>query len=66
MFRYSKDGGYNWSNAKRRSMGLMGEYSTRVLYQNMGLFRKELVLEFSCSSPRKRDLHGCTAQLSAA
>ena len=66
MFRYSKDGGYNWSNAKRRSMGLMGEYNTIVLYQNMGLFRKELVLEFSCSSPRKRDLHGATAKLSAA
>lgn len=66
MLRYSKDGGYNWTNYKRRTMGAIGEFATRVFFQNMGLQRRELVLELSCSSPRKRDLHGATATLKAA
>lgn len=66
MLRYSKDGGYNWSGARRKSMGAVGEYQTRLMFQNFGLMRKAVVLELSCSSPRKRDLHGATATLRAA
>jgi len=54
---YSKDGGRNWSNKKRRSIGKIGQYQQRVKLMRMGIGR-QWVFKISVSSPRKRDLLG--------
>lgn len=60
--QYSKDGGHNWSNWQRRSIGKVGEYQDRlrVKYQQLGTSR-QWVFRFRVSSPRKRDLLGAVA-----
>lgn len=64
MLRYSQDGGNNWSNWKRKTMGKLGEFMTRVRYLGgFGLIRKHVTIELSCASPRKRDLLGASATL---
>jgi hypothetical protein len=55
--RYSKDGGRNWSNWKRRSLGAIGEYQKRIKLKRMGVART-WVFDIKVSSPRKRDLLG--------
>lgn len=55
--RYSKDGGRNWSNWKRRSIGKIGEYQQRVKLNRMGLGRT-WIFDIKVSSPRIRDLLG--------
>jgi|LNAP01.1.fsa_nt_gb hypothetical protein len=54
---YSKDGGHNWSNKKRRSIGQIGQYEQRVKLMRMGRGR-QWVFKITVSSPRKRDLLG--------
>lgn len=55
--QYSDDGGYNWSNWDEESIGLTGEYTTRVVFTRLGSCRQR-VFRLRCSSPRKRDLLG--------
>lgn len=55
--RYSKDGGRNWSNWKRRSIGQIGQYQQRVKLMRLGVSR-QWVFDIKVSSPRKRDLLG--------
>ncbi|WP_312707309.1 hypothetical protein [Stenotrophomonas sp.] len=54
---YSKDGGHNWSNKKRRSIGKVGQYEQRVKLVRMGRGR-QWMFKITVSSPRKRDLLG--------
>ncbi|MDA5337803.1 hypothetical protein LRM36_05165 [Stenotrophomonas maltophilia] len=53
--RYSNDGGHNWQNWKRRSIGKTGEYEQRVKIHRLGRFRQR-VFEIKVSSPRQSDL----------
>lgn len=61
---YSKDGGRNWSNIKRRSIGQIGQYQQRIKLRRLGLGRT-WIFKISVSSARKRDLLGAvvTAEL---
>lgn len=54
---YSKDGGRNWSNIKRRSIGQIGQYQQRIKLRRLGLGRT-WIFKISVSSARKRDLLG--------
>lgn len=39
MLQYSDDGGHRWSNEMWRSLGVVGEYRTRVIWRKLGQFR---------------------------
>lgn len=62
MLDYSDDGGRNWSNTRRRSLGAIGEYLKRVRFWRTGAFRNR-VLRIRVSSPCKRDLLGAVVSL---
>ena len=48
--RYSDDFGHTWSSAQRRSLGKIGEYSTRVIWRRLGQSRNR-VFEVRISDP---------------
>lgn len=52
--RYSKDGGYNFSNWKERSLGELGEHQdrVRVIFRRMGQAR-QFQFEIENSTPVK-------------
>ena len=50
MFRYSRDGGFTWSNTRYLPVGAMGIYDQRCLSRNMGRARR-FVPELSGSDP---------------
>ena len=52
MMRYSNDSGYTWSHELTRSLGKLGEYSTRVHWNRLGTARKWL-FEFRITDPIK-------------
>ncbi len=54
---YSRDGGRNWSNWKRRSIGRVGQYEQRIQLFRLGLART-WIFRIRVSSPRKHDLLG--------
>lgn len=54
---YSKDGGRNWSNWKRRDLGAVGKYEQRIRLMRLGRGR-QWVFRIRVSSPRKHDLLG--------
>lgn len=53
--RYSKDGGYTWSDWQEHDLGAVGRFAHRVLRTRLGRSR-QWVLAVRTSSPRKRDL----------
>lgn len=57
--QYSDDGGHTWSNWVEDSIGLTGEYRTRVVFTRLGKTRNR-VFRVSCSSPHKRDILGAS------
>ncbi|NIJ86993.1 hypothetical protein FHY35_004043 [Xanthomonas arboricola] len=59
---YSKDGGRNWSNWRRRSLGAIGEYEQRVKLLRLGRGR-QWVFKIRVSSPRRHDLLGAVAYI---
>lgn len=61
---YSKNGGRDWCNIKRRSIGQVGQYQQRIKLRRLGIGRT-WIFKISVSSPRKRDLLGAvvTAEL---
>lgn len=50
MMRFSKDGGYNWSNERQASFGQLGEFSKRVNFWSLGIAR-DMVFEISIAEP---------------
>ena len=50
MFRYSIDGGYQWSNERQLSVGAIGMYLTQVQTWRLG-YGRQWVFEFSGSDP---------------
>lgn len=57
---YSKDGGYNWSNWKRKDIGEVGQYERRIRFNRFGAAR-QIVFKIRVSSPRVSDLLGGVA-----
>lgn len=41
--RYSKDGGYTWSDWKTRSIGDTGDFDKRAVWRRLGISRKWIV-----------------------
>ncbi len=55
MLRFSDDGGRTWSNEHWRSLGLMGDYRARSVWNRLGMAR-DRVYEVSISDPIRRTL----------
>lgn len=55
--QYSDDGGHNQSNWREESIGDVGQYTTRVIFDRLGQFTQRTVT-IQCSSPRRRDYLG--------
>ena len=55
MMRWSDDGGHTWSSEHWRSMGLIGETQTRVIWRRLGMTNKlrDRVYEVSGTAPVK-------------
>lgn len=62
LIRYSKDGGHNWSNWKKRSLGAIGKYQQRVRVTRFGNGYR-FVFQIQISSPVKRDLLGASLRI---
>ena len=50
MLRWSKDGGYTFTDKRYESLGKIGKYRTRVRWERLGTDR-ERVWELTCSDP---------------
>lgn len=55
MLRFSDDGGRTWSNEHWRTLGAMGAYRTRSVWNRLGMAR-DRVYEVSVSDPVRRTL----------
>lgn len=64
-FRYSKDGGNNWSNWRTRSIGAVGQYVQRVRFKRLGQ-SPQWVFHVRVSSPQVRDMLDCTIDADAS
>jgi hypothetical protein len=53
MLRVSKDGGHSWGNERWRSMGKIGEYKQRAIWNRLGVAR-DWRFQLSISDPIKR------------
>ncbi len=62
MLRYSDDGGYNWSNERVVSIGLMGQYKNRAVWRRLGQAR-ERIWEITVSDPIRVNITGAFADI---
>jgi len=62
-FRYSRDGGHNWSGWVERSLGEVGDFQKRVRRYRMGQGR-QWVFDVRVTSPVQADLIAASIQLS--
>lgn len=62
QFRYSKDGGHNWSAWRTRSLGEVGDFTKRVTLRRLGQGR-QWVFEVKVSDDVKRDLMAASMQI---
>lgn len=67
MLQFSDDGGRTWSSEKWRSLGRIGEYKRRTVWNRMGMAR-DRIYRYSISDPVRRNLILATteAELRAA
>ena len=49
----SRDGGHSWSSWMERSLGAVGEYTTRAIWRKLGKFR-QMNIRLRCTDPVKR------------
>lgn len=64
MLRYSNDGGHTWSNSKTATVGAIGEYGSRCLFNRLGAGRNR-VWEISMSDPVKFAVFGAIVDAEA-
>lgn len=62
LFRYSKDGGNNWSGWVERSLGEVGDFQKRVRRYRLGQGR-QWVFDVRVTSPVKADLLAASIQM---
>lgn len=60
-FRYSKDGGNNWSSWRQMDMGAVGDYVKRIRMKRFGQ-GLQWVFHTRVSSPQRRDILACVIQ----
>lgn len=61
----SDDGGFTWSTPREAKLGKLGEYSKRVHWTRLGMFRHQRVLRFSTRANVKVAATGCMARIAA-
>lgn len=61
-FRYSKDGGHNWSEWRRLSLGSTGRFVKRVETRRLGRGR-QWVFAIRVTDPVRADLMAASAML---
>lgn len=61
-FRYSKDGGHNWSAWRKMPIGAVGDFQTRVVMRRLGRGR-QWVFSVRVSDPVKADILSASMQL---
>ncbi len=49
----SRDGGHSWSSWMERSLGAVGEYTTRAIWRKLGKFR-QMNIRLRCTDPVRR------------
>lgn len=62
MLRWSNDGGHTWSNEKTATVGRIGEYNARAMFNRLGSGRNR-VWELSMSDPVKFAVFGAFAEV---
>lgn len=62
MLRFSNNGGRTWSSEKWRSLGQIGEYQSRAVWNRMGQAR-DRIYECSITDPVRRTLILATAEV---
>jgi hypothetical protein len=62
MLRFSDDGGRTWSNEITQTMGAIGAYLTRVIFQRLGISR-DRIYELRISDPVKRAIVGASLDI---
>lgn len=62
MLRYSDDGGHTWSREKWISIGQLGQYSKRVKWRRLGMFRSR-IMEVTITDPVKVVMIGAYAEI---
>ena len=65
QFRYSKDGGNNWSTWVERSLGEVGQFQQRVRRYRLGQGR-QWVFDIRVTSPVRADLLAAAVQVTQA
>ena len=63
-FRYSKDGGHNWSNWRQCSMGNTGDFVKQVEMRRFGQGR-QWVFDIRVTDPGKADLMAASTMVVA-
>jgi hypothetical protein len=59
MLRYSRDGGHEWSSELWKTLGEIGEYTTRVFWHRLGMTTGQpRIYEISGTAPVKIVLLG--------
>ena len=54
MMRFSNDGGHNWSNELKRTLGAIGKFAQRVAFNRLGIQKEQpRVYELSITSAVK-------------
>lgn len=60
--QYSDDGGHTWSEWRDTTIGDLGQYQTRAVFNRLGSFRNR-VFRFRITTPRRCDILGAVAVL---
>lgn len=63
-FRYSKDGGHNWSSWRQCSMGETGDFVKQIEMRRFGQGR-QWVFDIRVTDPGKADLMGASTMVVA-
>ena len=63
-FRYSKDGGHNWSNWRQCSMGNTGDFVKQIEMRRFGQGR-QWVFDIRVTDPGKADLMAASTMVVA-
>lgn len=61
-FRYSKDGGRNWSEWRHLSMGSVGDFNQRLTARRIGRGIR-WVFDIKITDPVRADIIGASAQV---
>ncbi len=58
---WSDDGGFNWSNTMSRSLGAVGEYGRRIVFDRLGAFPNSRMLRIEYTGTNSRSFNALMA-----